>query len=158
MFSIYGIHTARIEKDSTTIQLDHCIIEPNFFTNRTITHESCIGSTGLRTYSKKNYYLDFVITDQLFKYSDPKGHYTDLMNVENNVIVFYIRDDSTFLRTCFLTDINVYGLFKPYSYDIATLSLVAVDPGIIGGFRREKDGTYRKDKNGNYIRIKSNAF
>jgi len=151
MSEIWGEISCKLELGETVLELQHSILQPNFFIPKTIMHESVL--TGKRTYSKNYNYSEFEINEYLFRYDDPGSIADQLLNFEDEVILF-TPGELLWSKYCVVTNVSFYPLQTPYSDDIAIISLVAVDNIILGDYMRFLNGNYVETIDGKKMRRK----
>jgi len=152
MSTIWGTQYCKMVLGGTTVNLLHAIIEPNFMIPDTKMHESKL--TGMRTWSRKRVRMEFTVMEYLFKYDDPVAKATEIMSLENNVVTFTFANDGGLTQDMYLEPIDIYGLVKPYDYDVAVLNFKSEDWLNISRRLKTKDGKWIKTKSGDYIKTK----
>jgi len=149
--NIWGEISCKLENDSGTVTLEHSILEPNFYEPETIIHESVI--TGRRTYSKDSRYSEFIITEYLFKYSDPISIANQLLGLENTIVLF-TPGELMWSKHCIITVVDIFPLVEPYRYDIAMIKMIALNNAVLGDYIRKLNGTIVTALDGTKLRRK----
>ncbi len=122
MSTVFGEQTALIECGEVSLTLDYCIVEPNFLKPVAIMHESVL--TGKRTWSRNERFVEFEVMIYLFKYPDGgKAVLNSLLAMEDQEVNFFMHSDGFLTQLMWLVGIDVFALIKPYSKDVAILSL-----------------------------------
>jgi hypothetical protein len=152
MSTIWGIQHSRIVSGATTVELEHSIIEPNFIISDAIMHESVL--TGVRTWSRKRMRTEFTVMEYLFKYANPHTKAREILALENTVVTFYLAIDGAMVQEMYLDSVDIYGLIRPYRYDVAVLNFKSKNWLNVGGYLKTKDGKYIKTADGKYIKTK----
>lgn len=150
MSSIWGIQHSRMTLGAVTVELEHSIIEPNFMLSDAIMHESAL--TGVRTWSKGHYLLEFSVMEYLFKYSDPVAKANEILALEDNVVSFTLAIDGALTHNMYLEAIEIHSLYKPYAYDVAVLNFKSEKYLNISRYLKAKDGKLIKTADGKYIK------
>lgn len=117
---IWGNKKSYILSGYTAIQLNHAVVDFNFFQNEDIRHRSII--TGTVTTSKKGDYASFLITDKIWLESNPKNKFSTLKALVGNKITFYLEGETSFSQ-CYVEEVNPYYFRNLISYDIVTIKL-----------------------------------
>lgn len=149
---IWGSTYCRINNDSLTVNMPHSIIEPNFMIPAQKMHESIL--TGTRTWSNLNNYLEFSITDYLFKYDSPIAQANHLLALENTIVTFAFAIDGGLILSMYLESVDIHPLFQPWRKDIAVLNLKSVEYLRVSRRIKTKDGKWIKTADGNYLTTK----
>jgi hypothetical protein len=152
MSSVWSEILLNLEKDGTTVQLEHAILKPNFFIPAEIMHQSTI--TEKRTWSKDIHFSEFTVLDLLFLYANPITKAEELIDLENNKYLFtpFNMLWSKYVLITLVEFRPLEGSDISENKDIAYISMAAADPGTLGAYFMDKAGNRFKDKAGNYIR------
>jgi hypothetical protein len=152
MSQVWGQILLNLEKDGSTVQLQHAILSPNFYIPAEKMHQSII--TEKRTWSSDIHFSDFTVQDLLFFYADPNAKADELTDLEDEVFLF-TPFDMMWSRWVHIVSVD----FKPLEgtllgdeKQIAYIRMIAVEPGILGGYVYNRAGEKVKDILGNYVR------
>lgn len=147
-----------------TVDLDHAVMEPNWFSVREIEHESVINAH--RGFIKiSDPHAEFQVSIHLFKYANPNSKFDEIYPYLHQDVYFYPHrdggplNDSDGVEILFhITDIQAIYLEQPYHYDVLTLTFKSKDPinfsESFTSILTEKDGTNIVTKDGKQIKIK----
>lgn len=155
MMPIFGEANSRIDCTDldVSLELQHTIIEPDFFKGQKIVHQSVIDPEGTRTYSRNERYVEATVQEFLFKYAD-KGISVlrTLRTMEDKIVTFFFHLDSGLIQEMWLANVDVYPLLAPNRNDIAVLTLVNARYLQISRRIKARDGKFIKTEDGKFIR------
>ena len=147
-----------------TVDLDHAVMDPNWFSVREIEHESVINAHR-EFYKVSDPHAEFQVSIHLFKYDNPNTKFDEIYPFLHQDVYFYPHrdggplNDSDGTEILFhITDMQAIYLEQPYHYDVLIISFKSKDPiNFSESFKSIltlKDGTVVQTKDGKNIKIK----
>jgi hypothetical protein len=92
---IFGVGPAKFvgtgTPDSNSFTLDYSTIEPTWSNPRIIEHKSAIN--GKKNWKTLGDYSSFMVTLNLYKYTDPTSTFNTLMTYYHQIVYFYPHSD-----------------------------------------------------------------
>ena len=147
-----------------TVNLDHAIMDPNWFSVREIEHESVINAHR-EFYKVANPHAEFAVTIHLFKYDFPNSKFDEIYPYLHQDVYFYPHRDGGPLNDAngteilfHITDMQAIYLEQPSYYDVLIISFKSKDPISFSesftSILTQNDGTVIQTGDGKNIKIK----
>jgi hypothetical protein len=112
---IFGVQAPKIVSGSTTVNLDYAVLDPKFCVADVVEHTSPLN--GDKTFILKGDYAEFKLEVDISKHEDKNTFFSQLKNLENQLVVFYPHKDEQAIKDLAGNDVLFFLTVEPFYFN-----------------------------------------